>query len=156
MSHPRLTFRIKRNPLRARAQSTAFPFILPYRYSSGPLPFALPLLSPSPPPLSPGFLFLRRCCSPRSLFSRSPDRRRIRRSLLSQDHGEHALARPASFVARLVLHSVATNVETPAWTLEEIKKTGRHDECSVVDVTLVDLIFSFFFFQIIQATAHIK
>lgn len=66
VSHPRLTFRIKRNPLRARRERAPSlrHFHLYYLIVILPVRYLSPSFSSSPIPLSPGFLFLCCCCSP--------------------------------------------------------------------------------------------
>lgn len=91
---------------------------------------ALPACCYPFPPFYLDSFFLSVIPLPSSLFSRSPDRRRISASLLAKDHGEHALARPTCFIARLVLHSVATDVETSSWTLKHRK---RYMEWLIID-----------------------
>lgn len=94
-------------------------FHLYYLIVALPARYYLPL---SPPFYLDSFFLTVVPPLPSSLFSRSPDRRRISASLLAKDHGEHALARPTRFIARLVLHSVPTDVETSSWTLKHKKR----------------------------------
>jgi len=100
----------------------AFPFILPYRYSSA-------LLLPS---------FLARLVSVSlslALAGRSVDFPSCfaARLLPTKDHGKNALARPAGLVARLILDPMAADVEATTRVLRTrpkslVKSRWRNDK----------------------------
>ena len=131
-----------------RAQSTAFPFILPYRYSSGPLPFALLLLLllllPHPSftwiRFSPSLLFSVPC-SRAHLIAEGSAAHSCRRTTVNT----HLLDQPASSLASYSTLWPPTSKRRPG--LWKNKKDRSNDECSVVDVTLVNVRIALFSFS---------